>query len=396
VKLLWHSNAAWASTLAGYGNQTALVTQRLARAGHDVAISAFWGLQGAVLDWQGIRVYPGGFDPYGSQALPLHARDWFGGDPGGGVVITLVDAWVMDPAKLRDLHVGMWAPVDHETCPPRVAVVLRDSGCLPIAMSLHGEQAMRGVGLDPVYAPHGIDTQAFAPRDREECRRLLDWPRDAFVVGMVAANKGYPPRKGFPEAIAAFARFQKRHDQAVLYLHTEPHGVVQGVNLPSILGANGVPQESVRFADPYRYQLGFSQEHMVTAYSGMDVLLNPSYGEGFGIPMAEAQACGTPVISTNATSMPEVGDVGWIVGGQRMWTEQGAYQLVPDIDQLVAALGQAHQMAPRMRERARQHALTYDADRVFAEHWMPVLAVLEARMEGKPVALAPPVELVPA
>jgi glycosyltransferase involved in cell wall biosynthesis len=361
-----------------------------------VAISAFWGLHGACLDWQGIRVYPAGYTPYGNDSLPLHAADWFGGDLRGGVVITLVDAWVMDPAQLQKLHVGMWAPVDHESCPPRVAAVLRDSGCLPIAMSLHGEQAMRGAGLDPVYAPHGIDTQAFAPRDREECRRLLDWPVDAFVVGMVAANKGYPPRKGFPEAIAAFARLRAKHDDALLYLHTEPHGVAQGVSLPAILGANGVPAEAVRFCEPYRYQLGFAPEHMACAYSAMDVLLNPSYGGGFELPVIEAASCGTPAITTNTTAMPQVGDVGWLVGGRPVWTEQGAYQLVPDVGEIVAALVQARTMAPRMRERAREHALAFDADRVFAEHWAPVLEVLEARLEGKPVALLPPPELVPA
>ena len=46
------------------------------------------------------------------------------------------------------------------------------------------------------------------------------FPKDAFVVGMVAANKGAPSRKAFSQALLAFSRFAKAHDNAFLYLHT--------------------------------------------------------------------------------------------------------------------------------------------------------------------------------
>ena len=392
MKLLWHSNAPWAPT--GYGNQTALFVPRLAKRGFDVAVSAFYGLQGASLDWQGIRVYPCGYHPYGNDVIANHARHWFDGDSLNGLVVTLVDAWVLDPVKLRELRVGCWTPVDHESCPPAVAKVLKDSHCLPIAMSRHGESTIRAAGLQPTYVPHGVDTDLFAPRDREESRRLLEWPQDAFVVGMVAANKGTPPRKGFPEAFTAFSDFRSRHKDAMLYLHTEPFGVVQGVNLPNLLRACRVPPEAVRFCDPYRYTMGFAPEHLVTAYSAMDVLLNPSYGEGFGIPMLEAQACGTPVISTDITSMPEVGDIGWLCSGQRVWTDQGAFQMVPDVSQLVRSLEQAYDIAHRQRTRAREHALNYDAD-VVTDKWCQVLGLLATESQ-KPVELEPPRELVSA
>jgi glycosyltransferase involved in cell wall biosynthesis len=45
--------------------------------------------------------------------------------------------------------------------------------------------------------------------------------------------------------------------------------------------------------------------------TGADVFVFPSLHEGFGIPLLEAMACGTPVITSNLTSMPEVvGDAG--------------------------------------------------------------------------------------
>jgi glycosyltransferase involved in cell wall biosynthesis len=50
------------------------------------------------------------------------------------------------------------------------------------------------------------------------------------------------------------------------------------------------------------------------AYSGAKVFLFPSIGEGFGWPIAEAMACGCPVITTNAAPMTEVaGNAGFLI-----------------------------------------------------------------------------------
>ncbi len=50
-----------------------------------------------------------------------------------------------------------------------------------------------------------------------------------------------------------------------------------------------------------------SSEEMPLLYSAAAVLLYPSLYEGFGLPIIEAMACGTPVITSNVSSMPEVG-----------------------------------------------------------------------------------------
>jgi glycosyltransferase involved in cell wall biosynthesis len=53
------------------------------------------------------------------------------------------------------------------------------------------------------------------------------------------------------------------------------------------------------------------EEDIAYLYSGASVFLFPSRYEGFGIPPLEAMTCGTPVISTNVFSLPEViGDAG--------------------------------------------------------------------------------------
>jgi glycosyltransferase involved in cell wall biosynthesis len=238
--------------------------------------------------------------------------------------------------------------------------------------------------VDALYVPHGIDTNILCPGDREQARGKIGVPGDAFVVGMVAANKGNPSRKSFDEAFQAFARLLASHKDAVLYLHTEASGVVQGVDLPRLLAACDIPPANVVFCDQYAYQcLPQSTERMADTYRAMDVLLNPAQGEGFGVPMIEAQACGTPVITTDFSACPEVGKVGWHIGGQPFWTQQMSWQVRPNVDQITDALRSAYDMAGRLRDQAREHALTYDSDRVTAEHWVPALAEIDRRLADR-------------
>lgn len=58
----------------------------------------------------------------------------------------------------------------------------------------------------------------------------------------------------------------------------------------------------------------FPECDLTSIYRGADALVFPSLYEGFGYPPLEAMACGTPVIVSNSSSLPEVvGDTGWLV-----------------------------------------------------------------------------------
>lgn len=382
MRLLWHSNAPWAPT--GYGVQTALACERLAAAGHQVAVSAFYGLNGSALDWQGIRVYPSARDPYGNDVVHGHALQHFAGQLRGGLTVSLVDAWILDPHVWAELNHVAWVPVDHDPIPPRVLHALKASGAVPLAMSRHGERLLTHAGLEPLYCPHMIDTAALRPMGREAARARTGLPMDAFVVGMVAANKGTPPRKSFPEAFEAFARLLKDKPNAILYLHTEALGQQDGVNLPALLKHLGIPPEAVRFCDQYRYLcLPTTSEAMAAVYGSMDVLLNPSAGEGFGVPIVEAQACGTPVIVSDFTAMTELCGAGWKVGGQRAWTYQESFMLKPDVDEIAWALRSAYDVAAGLRDDAREFALSYDTDHVMETYMLPALGEAERRHQAR-------------
>lgn len=57
-----------------------------------------------------------------------------------------------------------------------------------------------------------------------------------------------------------------------------------------------------------------TKDELINIYNVADILVSPSLYEGFGITILEAMACGTPVITSNTTSLPEVvGDAGIMV-----------------------------------------------------------------------------------
>jgi len=49
-----------------------------------------------------------------------------------------------------------------------------------------------------------------------------------------------------------------------------------------------------------------NNDQLVALYSGADLFVFPSFGEGFGLPVLEAMACGTPVLCSNVSALPEV------------------------------------------------------------------------------------------
>ncbi len=396
IRILWHSVAPWAGT--GYGTQTGVFAPRIKALGHDLAISAYYGLQGAEMSWKGIKCYPAYNASYGADVIVPHALDHFGaGDCRSleeastrGVIITLGDVWTFDSPLLEQLCVGSWVPVDHLNRPPwPVPEVVSGwfgvMGAIPIAMSRFGEAALRDAGLNPLYVPHGIELGTFCPGDKEAARAAVGLPGDAFVVDMVANNIGKDGnRKAFAESIAAFAQLRKKHSDAMLILHTDVDSPA-GMRLRSFL-QQMLPDRSYTYTDIYTYRKGISPAGVARIYQAADVHLQPSWGEGFGVPIVEAQACGTPVIVTDATSMPELCGSGWKVPYEEMWHDSaGGWAAKPLIAGIAGALEQAYEKArdESMRAEAWAFAQNYGADEVLERYWVPALArfgdVLERR-----------------
>ena len=372
------TNAPWAPT--GYGQQAAQLAFRLKRRGHPTAIHCNYGLAGAVSAWQGIPLFPHGYDGYSNDTIVSTFEHWAGLHPDRDtVLLTLFDVWTFKNPRLAHIpRIVSWVPIDHAPCPVEVLEWCRRDNVTPVAMSRFGAEMLANAGVDCEYAPHGIDTATFTigqtSEDGRTGRDLLEVPDDKFVVGMVAANKGLlPNRKRFAENLLAVAELMRRHDDVVLYMHTEPLGGAGGLNLPTLMTACGLDQDRVLWADQWAYHHGITPRTVAALYGAMDVLLAASAGEGFGIPVVEAQACGTRVVVSDFSAQPELVGDGWAVGGQPDWDPyQRSWFFTPFVGELVAALEEAHQLRGRS-QKARAHAAQYDADAVFAEAWEPIL-----------------------
>lgn len=388
MKWLWHSNAPWAKT--GYGSQTDLVTRMMQAAGLDVAISAFWGLGGSRMEWGGMRVFPAD-ENWGNTWLPMSAYELGDGDPSQVQVITLMDVWVLTNPLLSTLNLAAWVPIDHlpaptAALPKGVHDFFVRTKAAPIAMSKYGAKQLAAAGFEPMYVPHAIDTETFRPYPQKDVRARVGLPEDAFVVGMVAANKGNsPPRKAFPQVFEAFARFQKSHTDAVLYLHSVKNGGPNALALLELAELMGVPSTALAFSPEYDLAMGLDADKMPQIFSLFDVLCNPALGEGFGVPIVEAQACGVPVVVNGCTAMPELVGHGWATEFEAIYDpSQGAFWGFPRVGSIVDCLKQAYEDRGGGSDAAREFAVAnYDAKTVFVKQWLPILEELARRVEER-------------
>ena len=379
MRLNWFSNSAHTST--GYGNQTRLFVPRLKALGHEMSISAFYGLQGAPMVMDGIHVYPVHKHPYGQDVMQAHATH-----AKADAIISLFDIWAIDAQITTPWF--PWFPVDHEPIP---VPVLRKAHTATkgITMSKFGQRMAAQSGLDTWYVPHGVETKVFKPGNRIEARERLGFPKDAFVVGMVAANKDNPSRKAFFEQIAAFAALKRVHKDAFLYLHTDD-GVRGGggVNLIQYIQRLGLTPDDVKFPDQYLYSMGMPDTYMVDVYNACDVTTLVSLGEGFGIPLIESQACGCPVITGDWTAMGELCFSGWKIPKSEAEPEYhdhfDAFEYRVSTGAVAERMLAAYDMRGNQdyRSLARDGALAYDADKIVKKFWKPVLAGMEKMIEA--------------
>ena len=385
LRILWYSNAPWAAT--GYGQQTAQVIQRLAKEGHQVAIHAMYGLAGSSSTWNGFKVYPQGLAAYSDDVVVAHTMEWANQDlliP--SLLMTLFDVWVLKSESLKQLkNIASWVPIDHQPTPPEVLRFLERDNVKPIAMSKFGSRMLDIAGVEHLYVPHAIEP-VFKPTEsvtlpngkKMTGREFMGWEEDRFIVTMVATNKGaQPARKAWAENILAFSIFAKDRPDAVLYLYTEPDGAMAGINLPTLLDACGVEKDRYKVVDQYAYRHGLPQQMMAAMYTASNVLLACSMGEGFGIPVIEAQACGCRVIVSNFTAQPELVGDGWTVEGQPWWdAAQQSWFFTPNVPDIVKSLEAAYDAPRSLSDDAITHALGYGADTVFDQYWKPAMKEL--------------------
>jgi glycosyltransferase involved in cell wall biosynthesis len=208
------------------------------------------------------------------------------------------------------------------------------------------DELIRLLEADPTridVAYHGVDQQAFhRPSDEEKARvrARLGLGGQEYVAFLGAKE----PRKNVPNLIRGWVRAVRDR--------TDPPALVvaggQGHDDEIDSAVAEVPSH-LRLMRPgylrYADLPGFLGGALVAAY--------PSYGEGFGLPILEAMACGTPVLTTPRLSLPEVG------GDAVAYTSEDPTQIALDLAALLDDEPRRLALAKAGSDRAKE--FTWDS-----------------------------------
>ena len=209
--------------------------------------------------------------------------------------------------------------------------------------------------------PDGVDTRRFRPlQDRTA---LADWRRRVLGEDVPCiAYVGKPTeRRNLSPLIRAFAVLKKEK-------HISHRLLIVGANLPGtspfrrVIAELGLDAEVV--------VIGYANhDELVWVYNAADLFVYPSSYEGFGMPVLEAMACGTPVIALNNTAFPEFAG--------------GIAHLLPDASVNTLAEGISAVLSDaawrkRMAEEGPKRAATYDW-RLVTKRYLDLMIPLASR-----------------
>lgn len=209
------------------------------------------------------------------------------------------------------------------------------------------QDIIRLYGLPPeriVTVPNGIgDEMQPLPADEvAEFRREQGLPEDFFLfLGTLQ------PRKNLETLLRAYATITNEVDWPLIVAGGTGWQFDHIFQLVRQLGL----VERVRFTG---YVAG---QQLPLWYNAATLFVYPSLYEGFGLPVLEAMACGTPVIAANTSSLPEVvGDAGMLVDPRSVRSLASTMLMVARDGDLRQQLGL------RGRERAREFSWTRTAE----------------------------------
>jgi glycosyltransferase involved in cell wall biosynthesis len=254
-----------------------------------------------------------------------------------------------DPEKilLRYRPILTYVPCDGVSLPKPWTTVIPEVTNV-IAMSEWGKKAYQPSKL--VY--HGVDTELWWPieekpkttstgivcKTKADCKRALGYDPDKFLVGRVDTNSA---RKDYPATVKALWPLMEKYWDIEAHFHCEDATARDnGVRMQALFSRSMVKPERFHFPGLHNSFEGWVQQDMNVLMSAFDCFVSTSRGEGFGLTLAEAAACGIPIVAQNVSAIPEVVGPGGILlepkdtftvpSGEDVW--------LPDIPAFTAAI----------------------------------------------------------
>lgn len=249
-------------------------------------------------------------------------------DP-GEVDLWLSSGWPVRSERPRCRTFALRIDWEYGALPTELVPLVAQEADVVVVHSRHVERCVVAAGTAPsriVRIPHGVDGEVFSPdgpRDAGLLAQKGDLPLVLFVGGMVF-------RKGFDSLLRIALEATSRGARFALCAKAVGHeqhykGYHMGELAQRFASVKGAPPLFVLDRD-------LSRAELAAVYRSADLLCHPYRGEGFGMPVLEARACGLPVLVTRGGSTDDfaVGDgaIG-IPSARRALELPGAHQGQP-------------------------------------------------------------------
>ncbi len=253
----------------------------------------------------------------------------------GGLPITAHSGWRIEPGSIDLFHSTAWNVPAGLSCPllftchdltflthpechtldNRVHCLtgvlranLADAGFLAVSRATaRALDEQFGIAASRVDVVHHAVSPDLKPLPQEEARARL---QDRFGVAgaPVLAVGTLEPRKNLVRLLDAYSGLDLNLRQAHPLIIASGGGWKNQELLARCAETTGSGPPTVHRLEPQ------GDEDLALLYSAAEVFVYPSLAEGFGLPVIEAMACGTPVITSNVSSLPEVaGDAAWLI-----------------------------------------------------------------------------------
>lgn len=282
---------------------------------------------------------------------------WAGIDSGVPTLVTCHDAPVTVLRVMRDAYrLGRLLMAWN--------VLRRATHLSSVSPYLNAELRQLGARLDPVIIPNPVAHEAFAHVPHAWSTRIQDAPSIMMILN------GWSPIKNAAVGMQALAQIKMARPQAILRL------------IGPDFGPGGAASQYAReHGIGHLFEFLGPQNHadVITLLKQADLLVHPSVEESFGMTIAEAMACGLPVVAGRTS-----GAIPWVTGQGRAGRLVDI-RSVDDIRQGCMDLldsRTSYEMASAFgREHARLHFTPASVTRAY-------LDLIEQILENQPVGLA--------
>jgi glycosyltransferase involved in cell wall biosynthesis len=199
----------------------------------------------------------------------------------------------------------------------------------------------------------------------------------ADAAALAAVQRKYRLPEAFVLWLSGFD--VRKNAAAVLHAYTWVSGALQG-ELPLVMAGALPARDTPFFPDPRRIAAELGIEQVVhfpgrideadkpALYCAARLFVYPSRYEGFGLPILEAMACGTPVVTSTAASLPELAGA-------------AAFQIDPDdcrqLAAAIVALGIQDDLHRQLRDKGLQQVARFTWQKTAAETLAAYRAALD-------------------